>query len=336
MDHYTIQRDIQSGKIAPVYTLMGEEPYFVDSITDFIEEHVLTEAEKDFNQTIVYGRDVSISQIISIAKGFPMMGDRQVVLVKEAQDIKEWKKAEELAPLEAYLTQPQPSTMLVFAFKNKKLDGRLKVAKQLAKVGVVFESKKIRDYQLPQWIKAYAESHKHAISDKAVHLMAEYLGSSLDKLANALDKLMIVVDKDKTIDLNDIENHVGISKDYNIFELQKAMAVKDVFKCNQIINYFDANAKAHPIQMILPMFYNFFSRVRAYQFVNNKHTAPKVLGVAPFQLKEVEIAASQFHPDKVERIIGYIRECDTKSKGVNNESITHGFLMKEMMFKILH
>lgn len=337
MDHYRIQRDIQSGNAAPVYVLMGEEPYFVDKITDYIEENALSEADKAFNQTIVYGRDVSIDQVLSVAKGFPMSGDRQVVIVKEAQDLKEWKRTDDLAGLEHYMTQPQPATLLVFAFKNKNLDKRLKVSKLIAKEGVVFESKKIKDYQLPKWVEGYLEPQGRKIEPRAANLLAEYLGSHLSKLANALDKLAIVVPDGVDINLSHIEENVGISKDYNVFELQRVLGARDVYKANQIINYFEANPKANPIQMVLPVLYNFFSRLLAYQtFKGSRAELPKALGVSPWALKDVEAAATSFAPQKTERIIGYIRDCDRKSKGVNNYGVSNGMLMKEMIYKILH
>jgi len=337
MDHYRIQRDIQSGKAAPVYVLMGDEPFFVDLITDFIEEHVLSEADKAFNQTIVYGRDVSMDQVLNVAKGFPMSGDRQVVIVKEAQDLKEWKKSDGLAGLEHYMSQPQPATLLVFAFKNKNLDKRLKVSKAIAKTGVIFESKKIKEHQLPSWIEGYLEPKNRKIEQRAANLLAEYLGSHLSKLANALDKLAIVVPESEAINLNHIEENVGISKDFNVFELQRALGSRDVYKANQIINYFEANPKANPIQMVLPVLYNFFARLLAYQtFKGSRADIPKALGVSPWALKDVEAAATSFPPQKTERIIGYIRDVDRKSKGVDNFGITNGMLVKEMVYKILH
>lgn len=337
MDHYRIQRDILSDKAAPVYVLMGDEPFFVDLITDFIEENVLSEADKAFNQTIVYGRDVSMDQVLNVAKGFPMSGDRQVVIVKEAQDLKEWKKGDDLAGLEHYLTQPQPATLLVFAFKNKNLDKRLKVSKAIAKTGVIFESKKIKEHQLPSWVEGYLEPKGRKIEQRAANLLAEYLGSHLSKLANALDKLAIVVPETEAINLAHIEENVGISKDFNVFELQRALGARDIYKANQIINYFEANPKANPIQMVLPVLYNFFARLLAYQtFKGSRGDLPKALGVAPWALRDVEAAATSFPPQKTERIIGYIREVDRKSKGVDNFGVTNGMLMKEMVYKMLH
>lgn len=337
MDHYRIQRDIQSGKAAPVYVLMGDEPFFVDQITDYVEEHALSEADKAFNQTIVYGRDVSMDQVLSVAKGFPMSGDRQVVIVKEAQDLKEWKKGDSLAGFEHYMTQPQPATLLIFAFKNKNLDKRLKVSKLVAKHGVIFESKKIKEYQLPSWIEGYLDPKGRKIEQRAANLLAEYLGSHLSKLANALDKLAIVVPESESINLTHIEENIGISKDFNVFELQKALGSRDIYKANQIINYFEANPKANPIQMVLPVLYNFFARLLAYQtFKGSRGDIPKALGVSPWALKDVEAAATSFPPQKTERIIGYIRDVDRKSKGVDNYSLTNGMLMKEMVYKILH
>lgn len=338
MEHYKIQRDIQGGKISPCYLLQGEEPFFVDEIVHYIENHVLEEAEKAFNQTVVYGRDVSLDKIVALAKGFPMMGERQVIIVKEAQDIAGWKKEEQRIFLEKYLDQPQTSTMLVFAFKNKKLDGKLKVAKLLKKVGVAFESKRIREWKLPEWIDGFVQSKGYSIDKSSSQLLGEYLGNDLGKLVNELNKLMIIIPEGSKINTTHIEENIGISKDFNVWELQKAIASKDIMKSNRIINYFEANPKSAPIQMVLPALYNYFSKLLVYSSLKDKSKSnvQSKLRVAPFVVDEYARNAANFKPQKLEKIISYIRDCDRKAKGVDNYGLSHGTLMKELVFKMLH
>lgn len=316
---------------------MGEEPFFVDMITDYMEDKLLDEASKAFCQTVVYGRDVSVNQLVSAAKAFPMMGDRQLVLVKEAQDMRDWKRSEELQELEAYVKNPQPSTILVFAFKNKKLDGRLKVAKMLKSEGVVFESKRIREDRIPEWIGEYIEKKGYAIASDARMLLAEYLGNDLGKLVNELDKLCIVIEKGSSIHTEHIEENIGISKDFNVFELQKALGTKDLMKANRIIDYFIANPKANPIQMVLPVLFSYFSRVLNCHYLKDRSSESlKQAGINPYFKNDYFQAASKYSAGKLERIIGYIRDCDKKSKGVDNYGLDNGTLLKEMTFKILH
>ena len=257
MEHLRIIRDIELKNFKPIYFLMGEEPYFIDVVTEYIENHVLDDACKAFGQTIVYGRDVSMEQVISLSKSFPMMGDKQVVIVKEAQDMKEWKSRkkedddEDMKHLLHYLQQPTPSTLLVFNYKNKTLDKRKKVYKQLEKQGVVFDSQKIKDYKLPEWIENYVKSRGFKINGGAAQLLAEYLGTDLSKVVNAVNKLAIILPIGSEINGQHIEQNIGISKDYNVWELQKALGQKDVMKANRIIQYFEANPKSNPIQMVL-------------------------------------------------------------------------------------
>lgn len=342
MEHLRIIRDIELKNFKPIYFLMGEEPYFIDVVTDYIESNVLDEASKAFGQTIVYGRDVSMEQVISLAKSFPMMGDKQVVIVKEAQDMKEWKSRkkedddEDMKHLLNYLQHPTPSTLLVFNYKNKTLDKRKKVYKNLEKVGVVFDSQKIKDYKLAEWIESYVQSRHYKINTGASQLLAEYLGTDLSKVVNAINKLAIILPERSEITAQHIEQNIGISKDYNVWELQKALGQKDVLKANRIIHYFEANPKSNPIQMVLPSLYNYFSKLAAYISVPDKRNAAAELGMTTWALNDYKEASTKFSAQKVERIIGYIRETDKKSKGVNNASTDDGDLMKELVFKILH
>lgn len=342
MEHLRIMRDIELKNFKPVYFLMGEEAYFIDVITDYIENNVLDESSKAFGQTIVYGRDVSMEQVISLAKSFPMMGDRQVVIVKEAQDMKEWKSRkkedddEDMKHLLHYLQHPTPSTLLVFNYKNKTLDKRKKVYKNLEKTGVVFDAQKIKDYKLAEWIEGYVQSRHFKISHGAAQLLAEYLGTDLSKVVNAVNKLAIILPERSEITAQHIEQNIGISKDYNVWELQKALGQKDLLKANRIIQYFEANPKSNPIQMVLPSLYTYFSKLACYIAVPDKRNAAAELGMNTWALNDYKEASTKYSAQKVERVIGYLRDTDKKSKGVNNATAEDGDLMKELVFKILH
>lgn len=334
MEYYQITRDIADKKFKPVYVLMGEEPYFIDLITDYMEEHILDEASKAFCQTIVYGRDVSMRDVLSLAKGFPMMGDKQLVIVKEAQDMKEWKKADDLVPLEMYLQNPTPSTILVFTYKNKTLDKRTKLYKSIDKNGLIFDSIKIKDYKLPEWIDKYVGQRGYKIQNTASQLLADYLGTDLSKVVNAVNKLAIILPAGSQITTQHIEDNIGISKDYNVFELIKALNQKDVVKSYRIIAYFDANPKANPIQMVLPMLYRNFSQLAAFHSLADKSQAAREIGISPYALNDIKDAAKNYDYRKAEKIIGTLRNIDKRSKGVDNVSVENGELMRELVFKI--
>jgi DNA polymerase-3 subunit delta len=341
MEYLRILRDIELKNLKPVYFLMGEESYFIDEITNTLEDKVLDEASKAFCQTIVYGRDVNMDQVVNNAKGFPMMGDKQVLIVKESQDMKEWKSRKkdaeetEFKSILAYLQNPTPSTILVFNYKGK-FDKRKKIYKLFEKQGVVFESERIKDYKLSDWIEKYVVSKGFKINHTAAQLLADYLGSDLSKVVNAVNKLSIVLHGKGEITPELIEQNIGISKDYNVFELTNALGQKDILKSNRIIAYFEANPKSNPIQLVLPMMYSYFSRLAAFMAIPDKRMAASELGINPYALNEFKAAAANYSPQKVERIISYLRETDKKSKGVDNVSADSGELMKELVFKILH
>jgi DNA polymerase III subunit delta len=239
MEHLKIIRDIELKNVKPVYLLAGEEPFFIDQVCDYLEDNYLDEASRAFCQTVVYGRDVSMDQVLSLAKGFPMMGDKQVVIVKEAQDMRDWKKQEDMKGFEAYLSHPTPSTLLLFAFK-KGFDKRTKIYKSIEKAGVVFNSEKVKEAKLPDWISSYVASKGFKINTDASRMLAEYLGTDLGKVVNEMSKLAIILPAGASITPQVIEENIGISKDYNVWELQKALGQKDVLKANRIINYFEA------------------------------------------------------------------------------------------------
>lgn len=316
----------------PVYLLHGEEAYYIDLLSDYIEEHVLTDTEKEFNQTVLYGKDVDAPAIISYAKRYPMMANYQVLIIKEAQEIND---LESLAP---YIQEPLSSTLLVICYKYGKLDKRKSLAKSIEKNGVVFESPRIYDNKIPAWIEAYVSQQGYSITTKASYMLTEFLGNDLSKITNEIRKLIINIPTSAAIDEGLVEKYIGISKDFNVFELQKALGSKDFFKANQIITVFGSNPRENPLVKVIPILYSYFSKVLLYQHLQDKsrNNAAAALAVNPFFLKDYEVTARNYSPAKVKSIIGILSEYDLKSKGVDNVSATDGELMKEMIFRILH
>jgi DNA polymerase III subunit delta len=322
-----------SGKnYQPVYFLMGEETYYIDEISNYISKNVLSESERDFNQSILYGKDTDAASIISACKQFPLMGQHTVVIVKEAQDLKK------IEDLEIYINNPLLSTILVLCYKNKSLDKRKKFGKEIAKKAVVFESKKLYDNQVPAWIQEYLKKKNYKIQLKAAHLLAEFVGTSLSKITNELDKLMIITLPSVEITSEMIEKNIGISKDFNIFELNKAIGTKDVLKANRIANYFAENPKEHPLVMTVGTLFNYFQKILLYQTLKDKSKSnvASILKVNPFFVSDYVNAARLFSKTKNLEIISLLRKYDLKSKGVDNQSTTDGELLKELLFKILH
>ena len=316
----------------PIYFLMGEETYFIDQISDYINRHVLTEAEKGFNQHILYGKDTDIDKIITYARRFPMMANHQVIIVREAQNIKK------IEDLEAYVKNPLNSTILVLNYKYKTIDKRKTFSKLIGQKGVLFESKKIYDNQLPDWIKGYLSKRNHTIAPQASAMLAEYLGTDLSKVSNELNKLIISLPENTKITADHIEKNIGISKDYNIFELQNALGERNILKSNQIINYFSANQSANPFPRTISSLFQFFMKILTYHFLEDKsqNSVASNLGVHPFFAKSYIAAAKRFPIKKVVEIITILREFDMKSKGLGNVSSGIVDLQKEMIYKILH
>jgi DNA polymerase-3 subunit delta len=335
-----ILKDLKNRKFKPLYLLHGEEPYFIDLVSNYVEHHVLPEHERGFNQTVVYGKDTDIMTVLNAAKRYPMMADYQVVLVKEAQDMK-WGKDDDskkgIDPVLSYLENPLPSTILVFCYKYGKFDKRKKTYKAIEKKGLIFESGTLYDNKIPAWVEGYVSEKGYKMNQQASAMIAEYLGNDLSKIANELDKLMLNVSAGQEITLKHIQDNIGISKEYNVFELQTALTKKDAYKVNQIINYFEANPKSNPIVLVLGNLNNFFSKVLVYHYVKDKtpQNLAKEMGVNPYFIKDYEQAARNYGLGKVFQVISYLREYDLKSKGVESNA-PHGELMKELMFKILH
>jgi DNA polymerase-3 subunit delta len=326
-----IVRNINQGTIAPVYFLMGEEAFYIDAISDYIEKTVLAEEEKGFNQMVLYGRDVSIDDIVSNAKRYPMMAERQVVIVKEAQDL--YRTIENLV---AYVENPQPTTVLVICYKYKKLDARKKLSKAVKKAGVLFESKKLYENKIPDWIQSTLTNKGFTITPKAALMLTEFLGNDLGKINNELQKLQLIVTSGAQITPQLVEENIGISKDFNNFELQKALGDRNVKKAFAIIQYFGQNPKNNPIVMTVSLLYGFFVKLLKYHALANKADAVKVLGVNPFFIKDYQIAARNYPMKKVSVIISAIREVDMKSKGVGASSVPQGDLLKELLVAIFN
>ena len=317
----------------PIYFLMGEEPYFIDRITEHIAANVLTEEEKTFNQMILYGKDTDIPTVINTARRFPMMASRQVVIVREAQNL------DRIEDLIHYVENPLESTLLVINYKYKKLDKRKKLFKALEKNSILFESKRLYDDKIPPWINSYLRSRGKKIEPKAAVILTEYLGNDLGKIANELEKLIIVLKAEQdTITSADIERNIGISKDYNNFELNNALAQRNVLKANRIVQYFGANQKNHPLVLTIPTIYAFFSKVLKYHFLADKSSrnVASALGIQPFFVREYETAARNYTTAKTVRVISLLREFDLKSKGFGNVSAVPGELLKELIYKIIH
>ena len=329
----TIINDIKSGNIKPIYFLMGEEPYYIDRITEYLEDNLLTQDEKGFNQMVLYGRDTTIDDIVANAKRYPMMAERQVVIVKEAQDL-----SRTIEQLERYAENPQPTTVLVFAYKYKTLDKRKKITKILEKNGLVYESKKMYDNQVGEWIKRILKGRGYDIEPKAMAMLVEFLGNDLSRIANDLKKLEIILPKGSTITPNHIEENIGFSKDFNVFEFRKAIGEKNQFKAYQIANYFAQNQKDHPLVMTNGLVFSFFSALLQYHGLKDKSPSnvAKMLKVSPFFVKDYISAAHNYPMKKVSAIVGTMRTIDVKSKGVGANALPQGDLLKEMLIGIFN
>lgn len=326
-----IINDIKAGNIKPIYFLMGEEPYYIDRITDYLENSLLSEDEKGFNQVVLYGRDTSIDEIVANAKRFPMMAERQVVIVKEAQDL-----AKTIDKLEAYAQNPQPTTVLVFAYKYKTLDKRKKVTKTLEKHGLVYESKKMYENQVGQWINRVLQGRGYNIEPKANAMLVAFLGNDLSRIANELNKLEIILPKGSTITPNHIEENIGFSKDFNVFEFRKAIGEGNKAKANQIATYFAQNAKDNPMVVINGQVFSFFSALLQYHGLKDKSpgNVAKTLKVNPYFVNDYIEASKRFPMRKVSAIVAALRAIDVKSKGVGANNLNDTELYKEMLLSI--
>jgi DNA polymerase III subunit delta len=333
-----ILKDLKNNKFAPVYFLQGDEPFYIDQIADYIEKNSLAEHEKGFNMMVMYGKDIEVSTILTNARRFPMMAERQVVIIKEAQEIPDLGKEDKQKLLESYIKNPLPSTILVFCHKYKNLDGRKSLAQTMNKFAVLVTTKKVPDYQVGDWILKFVKEKGYAIHPNAVHLLAEYIGNNLERLSNEINKIIINLNDKKEIDQETVQKYVGISKEYNIFELQKALVVKDVLKANQIVNYFDANPKTNPIIPIIAFLFSYFNKLLLIhqEKEKNEKRIIEILRVPPFVAKEYMLAVRNFPVFKVIHVISCIKYADLQSKGIEGAGISEGQILKELVFKILH
>ncbi|MDD3320289.1 MAG: DNA polymerase III subunit delta [Paludibacter sp.] len=333
ISYVQILSDLKQKKYAPVYFLMGEEPYYIDVISDYIQNNVLDDGEKEFDQTIVYGKDVDIQTVINAAKRYPMMATHQVLIVKEAQLIKSWDD------ITFYLQKPLKSTILVFCYKYGTPDKRKKWVLDIKKEGVIFESTKLRDYEIATWITNYCKSKDVGIEDKAVAMLSEFLGTDLSKLVNEVEKLIITKPASSTrITPELVEKNIGISKDFNVFELQASLVAKDVLKANRIIRYFADNKKANPMVLVLSQLFKFFSDLMIYHYLSDKSpgAVASELKINPYFVKDYQKASQAFGAWKTMNIISSIRETDARYKGIDSNGVDEGELMKELIFRILH
>ncbi len=325
--------DLRKRIFKPVYFLAGEEPYYIDLISDYIEEKVLSDSEKAFNQIIIYGEDTTIRDIIETARRFPMMATHQVIIIKEAQSL---KKIDDLL---IYLEKPLLSTILVFNYKYKTIDKRTKLFKTLESQAIYFESPRLRDYQVPGWIERYLMAKGLKCDPSASAMMTDYLGTDLHKIANELDKLLITLPKDKKLITTDlIEKNIGISKDYNNFELQKAVGERNVLKANMIVMYFSNNQKDNPITLTIASLFSFFTKLLTWHYLTDKskNNVASVLKVNPFFVRDYETSAAKYNASQTIAVISLLRTYDMKSKGFGDLSTEPGDLLKELIFKIIH
>lgn len=332
-DAIQIVTSIKNGQVKPIYFLMGEEPFYIDKIANYIEDNLMPEEEKGFNQMVMYGRDTTVEDIISNAKRYPMMAERQVIIIKEAQDL-----SRTIDKLESYSENPQPTTTLVICYKYKKIDKRKKLYKSVSKSGVIFDSKRLYDNQVLDWINSSLKSGGYAISPKASQMLVEFLGTDLSKIDNELQKLQLVAPKGTNITPELIEENIGISKDFNNFELNKAIGARDTVKAHRIINYFSQNTKDHPMVVTVSLLFAYFTKTLQYHGIDDKSKAnvAKVLKVNPFFVKDYVAAARNYPMRKVSQIITYLRETDVKGKGVGASNVPSGDLLKELVVKIMN
>jgi DNA polymerase III subunit delta len=328
-----ILNDVKAGNLKPVYFLMGEESYYIDLITESLLDQLMTESEKEFDLSVVYGKDVDMRQVISLARQYPMMAKYRVVLVREAQDIKD------METLSIYLEKPMPTTVLIINHKNGSLDKRKKIASELDKKAVLFESKKLYDNELPGWIISYTKTKGLGIDDRTAQLLADFLGSDLKRIVGELEKLSITMPRGETRITTDlIERNIGISKEYNGFELQSAIVSKNILKANKIASYYAKNPKNNPLVKTIAMLSTFFSNLMLYHYLVDKSpsAAASEMGVAPFQLKDISEAARNYNAFKTMNIISQLREYDAKSKGFGSRNVPDGELLKELLYKMMH
>jgi DNA polymerase-3 subunit delta len=333
MTYDDILSSLKKGEFQPVYFFHGDEPYFIDTLSRYIEEHALEEDQRSFNQTVLYGKDTDARTVIDVASRYPMMAPRQVVIVKEAQELRD------LQDLKTYVEKPVASTVLVFCHKHKKFDKRKALAKSLKGSGaIVFESKRVYDNQVGGWIRQFLKARGVSIDDQASELMGEYLGTDLSKVANELEKLLLNVGKGECVTIDLVHEHIGISKDYNVFELQRALAGRDIPAVNRIVTYLSANTKTNPMVYLVGSLYTYFSKVALMQelrTLSERELLSAMKLSSAFFLREYRQAAANYPPLKLRHIFHLLKEYDMRSKGLNNDRFEEGELLRELVFRIV-
>ncbi|HEV7349641.1 DNA polymerase III subunit delta [Telluribacter sp.] len=332
-----IVKEIKSKQFRPVYFLYGDEPYYIEAIAEELEKKVVPEPEKGFNQFVLYGKDTDLTGVLGYARRYPFMAERQLVLVKEAHKLGGMEQKEQLARLEDYALNPLSSTILVFCY-HANADERKAFLKGIATKGAVVQSKKMYDNKLPDWVSSYCHTHGVKISPKAVQMLVSNIGNDLQRLVNEIQKVLVNLNVGEGIDAELVEKYIGISKEYNVFEFQKALLQRDVIKANQIASHFAANPKDNPLAPILIILYGFFSKVLITHATPDRTEKglATALGVNPYFVKDYTLAARNYPFGKVAHIIHYLRTSDSQLKGVEGGSITEGELLRELVFKIVH
>jgi len=333
-----ILADLKANKYSPVYFLQGEETFYIDLISDYVETHALTDAERGFNQVIVYGKDVTMATILTHARRFPMMAQRQVVIVKEAQDIQDLGKEIGSKLLLDYVTKAVPTTVLVFCHKHKSLDKRRELGKKIGQYATTLDTKKLYDNQLPEFVQEYTKEKKIGIDDRAVHALCEFVGNDLHRLANEIDKLVISLPAGEGITVERVMNQVGVSKEYNIFELQKAIIQRDTLQAAKIVNYFEGNTKKNPVIPAVAYLFSFFSKLLAASQATDKSDKglASELRISPYAVRDYTLALRQFPVPKIIDNISSIKEADLKLKGVNTGSGDDGQIMRELVWRLMN
>jgi DNA polymerase III subunit delta len=333
-----ILNNLKENRINPIYFLQGNESFYIDEVSNYIENSILSEAEKGFNLTIMYGKDCQMHEVLTNAKRFPMMAERQIVIVKEAHLLMDFKQQAGRALLEAYVNNPLPSTILVFCYKYGKLDGKTTLAKALKKNGVVLNSEKLKDYQVPQWINNYLTSRGYSMTELATQLITDHIGNNLERLANEIDKLLINLTTGVVIDETIVEKNIGISKEYSVFELQNAILARDILKANKIVRYFGANPRKYsPIHMIA-LLYSMFSKLLIVHQTKDKSPSnlAKALKISPYFIKDYLAGARNYPFYNVIKNIAYVHEADLAIKGIESPPLSGENILKQLVFKLIH
>lgn len=337
-EYTEIVKEINQGTFSPIYFLQGEETFFIDNIIHLIEKNALDESQKSFNELILYGKDTTLTDIIGAARRYPMMGERQVVIVKEAQEIKEWKKEDKQTLVINYLENPLPSTILVFGHKYKSIDKRTKLGKALEKHSVFLNAKKMYDDKIPDWIRGYCSGRGVKIDEQAVMMLSENIGNNLQRLANEVEKLLLNIKSGESITAQMIQKYVGISKDYNIFELQKCLGTLNKQKAHKIADYFAANPSNNPLVLTIYSLFSYFSKLLMIHHASDKsdRNIASLIGVNPFFVKEYMLAARNYPVGKVVQNIKHLHDADLQSKGIGFATKKEGPVLTELVYKLMN